>query len=626
MENRITRFLFPILLGLAAFMLLRSVFAPKEGEVRRQEESGEVSLEIDPSKAPAVVNPASWERFPSSFPETVPPDLVGRPGMLVQFDSLGGGVRSVRLTDFYEHPGTEPGEDLPTRELYEAVRAEEEGLYSFVIEDFKGSYLVKNPKRPGSRWGVPLQELHWRRVGDLEGRGARFRLELDNGLVFERDFAHDPESRELRLTLRILNRSKALAGEVFSYKLRGAATMATDPPGASFVNPPQAFAAWTERGELEISHVPGDKKPNPPDLPDLMRVNLGGQSFAYAGSTNRFFTCILFPADPGTRRAVRAVEAFKLPFRKTIHAEAYQNIAPLLLIEQEIPDPESDGRPGRSELSFRIYIGPKDRDLFDAVEDYRPFLAAADLDYQISCFCAPGASSIGKVLLSILKFFHGLFGNWGLSIIVLTILVRAALSPLNYRQMKAMGLYQKRMAKFKPQLDALKKKYEKDPKRLNQELMKFNKEHKLFPPLMGCLPMFLTMPVFFGLFTMLRASFELRHEPFLGWIEDLSQPDRLFHIGDSGFFLIPEYFNLLPVLMMIFWVLNSFGQKLPDDPQQRQTQQMMRFMPLIFGIMLYNYASGLALYMVVSSVWSLCEQKLLKKRLGLGTGGMTPTF
>ncbi len=624
MENRITRLLFPLLIALAAFLLLRSFFGPKRPPRASDAVRAGISRVIDPKTAPRVLAPADWERLPPKPPAEAPADRLGKPGFIVQYDSLGGGVRSIWLTNFYEHPGVEPRPGLPFAELYQAVRAEEEGIYSFVLEDYKGRFLVKNPANEGSKFGVPIEELHWRRAGALAGGGVRYRLALSNGLTFEKDIVPVPGSYELRIVLRIKNSNAALGGRVFGYKLRGATVMATDPPGASYVSPPKVFAAWRAGGELKIAQMSGDGRPNPADYPDLMRVNQG-ERFLYAGSSNRFFTCILFPADEATRRAVKAVEAVKLPLEEKPGIPAFKNGTPLIRIDQPIPEPQAE-KPGTSELSFRVYVGPKDRDLFASTRDYEPFLAAADLDYNIACFCAPGASTIGKLLLHVLKFFHSLLGNWGFAIILLTVLVRGALSPLNYRQMKAMAAYQARMAKFKPKLDAIKKKYEKDPKRLNQELMKFNKEHKLFPPLMGCLPMFLTMPIFFGLFTMLRASFELRHQPFLAWIKDLSQPDRLFEIGDTGLFFVPRYFNLLPILMIVFWVLTSFSQKLPDDPQQRQQQQMMRFMPIIFGVMLYNYASGLALYMVVSSMWAMVEQRLLRRRLGVGAAGVAPAI
>jgi YidC/Oxa1 family membrane protein insertase len=175
-----------------------------------------------------------------------------------------------------------------------------------------------------------------------------------------------------------------------------------------------------------------------------------------------------------------------------------------------------------------------------------------------------------------------------------------------------MRAYGARMAVLQPKMLKLKEQYKDDPKGYQAAMMQFQREHKLLPPLGGCLPIFLTMPVYLGLFSALRVAYDLRHEGFIGWIDDLSQPDALFELGWS----FAPYFNLLPLLWMGLFIWMSLRQPLPTDPQQRQMQQMMRYMPLLFGVFLYNYASGLMLYMVTSMVWSLVESSVIKKILG----------
>ena len=135
------------------------------------------------------------------------------------------------------------------------------------------------------------------------------------------------------------------------------------------------------------------------------------------------------------------------------------------------------------------------------------------------------------------------------------------------------------------------------------------------------------MPIFFGLFTMLRASYELRHQPAFLWIQDLSQPDHAIYMGITKLPLLGdglEYLNILPLVMMALWVVSAFSAPLPDDPQQRSMQKMMRFMPLMFGIMLYSYASGLALYMCVSALWTVIEQRIIKAKYGTIAAGTSP--
>jgi len=136
------------------------------------------------------------------------------------------------------------------------------------------------------------------------------------------------------------------------------------------------------------------------------------------------------------------------------------------------------------------------------------------------------------------------------------------------------------------------------------------------PPIGGCLPMFVTIPVFIGLFTALRISYDLRQQPFMFYIDDLSQPDALFTLG----FEWMPYFNLLPLLMVGLWWWLQSNTPLPTDPQQRQMMKIMRFMPLMFGVMLYSYASGLMVYMITSSLFALVEQRVTRKLLGPVSG------
>jgi len=134
-----------------------------------------------------------------------------------------------------------------------------------------------------------------------------------------------------------------------------------------------------------------------------------------------------------------------------------------------------------------------------------------------------------------------------------------------------------------------------------------------FPPLGGCLPLFLQFPVFIGLFGVLKVEYHLRQEPFL-WIRDLSLPDRLMRI-DLGvpFIGTIEWLNILPFLMVAMMVLQQSAMPTPTDPQQARMQKMMRWFLVVMGVILYNYPAGLALYMITSSSLGLFEIKVIKK-------------
>jgi len=268
---------------------------------------------------------------------------------------------------------------------------------------------------------------------------------------------------------------------------------------------------------------------------------------------------------------------------------------------------------------FQWYIGPKDtRVMTEAV--YGEMAEVIHYaDYGRSFFYRLFLTSyVAPVLLWIMNMFHSLVGNWGIAIILLTIVVKAAVFPIMRHSQIKMAAYQAKMAKVKPQLDSINKKYGKDPQKKNEETMKIYKQHKLSPPVGGCLPMFLQMPIFVGLFQALRSSILIRQEPFFGWIDDLAKPDALIDFGGPVMDFFPftnvTTFNLLPLIMVVLWVVHQRAMPKPTDPQQAQMQKMMTFMPILFGLILYNYAAGLSLYMITSSLIGIFEQQVIRKR------------
>ncbi len=220
--------------------------------------------------------------------------------------------------------------------------------------------------------------------------------------------------------------------------------------------------------------------------------------------------------------------------------------------------------------------------------------------------------AITDVLAWLLTMLASTGMGYGLAVVCLTILVRGALFPLSRKSQISMRVHSKRMASIKPKMDAIKKRY-KDPKKQQEETMKLMRQEKISPVPGGCLLAFVQMPIWISLYGILQTTYEMRHAKFL-WAHDLTGPDHLLHMPwFEGVPLMPEWLNLFPILMMITWGISSHMQPLPDDPQQRQTAKMMRWMPMMFGLILYNYASGLTIYMTCSALWSICEVQLIKR-------------
>ncbi len=236
---------------------------------------------------------------------------------------------------------------------------------------------------------------------------------------------------------------------------------------------------------------------------------------------------------------------------------------------------------GSRVYEFSYYAGPKQYDRLVA-------LGASQEDVmQFGMF---GFFSVW--LLKGMNFFYRLAPNYGVSIILITFIIKIIFWPVQAKSIKSM----KEMQKFQPAMQKLREKYKDDAQRMNAEMMKLYKEHKI-NPFAGCLPMVVQIPVFYAFYTMLRSAIELRGAHFL-WIKDLAQPDTIAKL--AGFPLNP-----LPLVMgaSMIWQM-----KLTPQTGDSQQQKMMMFMPLIFLFICYTMSSGLVLYWTVQQFLSIAQQ------------------
>jgi YidC/Oxa1 family membrane protein insertase len=254
---------------------------------------------------------------------------------------------------------------------------------------------------------------------------------------------------------------------------------------------------------------------------------------------------------------------------------------------------------------LRIFVGPK---LDGLLQSY-----GMDNVIEYGWFRA-----IARPLSGIMHFFQSLVRNYGVAIIMLTILVRGCMHPLSRKQVRGTQM----MGFLKPQMTKINEKYKDDPRQ------KTMKQQQLFAkygynPLAGCLPVFVQMPIFFGLYRSIMVDVELRGQallPGLDWCTNLAGPDMLQYFGESTTFLINRgglvgpYLNLLPLLTIFLFLLQSVIYTPPaTDDTQRMAQRMMKFMFLFMGFMFFRVASGLCIYFIASSTWGILERKLLPK-------------
>jgi YidC/Oxa1 family membrane protein insertase len=263
----------------------------------------------------------------------------------------------------------------------------------------------------------------------------------------------------------------------------------------------------------------------------------------------------------------------------------------------------------RKVYQFTLFAGSLDKEVLQQVP------GADDLaGYTGGCLPVFIVRPAALIILELLRFTSK-FLNMGVAIIITTLLIRLCLFPLSLRsQRNAM-----QMQALAPKIQALKERYKDDANKERTEQMRLFKEHNV-NPVAGCLPLFIQMPVFIGMYSVFERATLLRHEPFILWIKDLSEPDRL--LGGNWNVHIPlpilpdinfTALNLLPILMMITWFLQAYWAPRSPDPQMAQQQKMMMWMPIVFGISCYGLASGLSLYFLSNSLLSMAEQKIIKK-------------
>lgn len=231
-------------------------------------------------------------------------------------------------------------------------------------------------------------------------------------------------------------------------------------------------------------------------------------------------------------------------------------------------------------ISYDFYFGPKKSELLSTISEPLEEL----VNYGMFAF-------IGRPLLAIMKVIFSFFHNWGVAIIILTILVKLVLFPLHMYSIKSM----KKMQKIQPRLKEIKEKHKNDPQRANQETLALMKAEKA-NPLSGCLPMLMQIPIFLALYSMLGQSFELYKQPFYFWIHDLSIKDPYF---------------VMPILAgAVFFVQQKLTPTTGMDPAQAK---VMMFMPILMTAFMVTVPSGLALYMFVNAVFSVFQQVLVMR-------------
>src|SRR5437867_147422 len=549
------RAILAIALSIAVLFVFRYLEEKRTGGVRRPVAPSHVTLPSSDTPPPVVEPPPRPLQPEARVAAGVAAgaDTVSAPAQLriegdlyrAVLDNRGGVLTSWTLKKYRSGKG----------EPFEMVAAGRDGE----LRPFPGSLVLDDPAMNALSGGEPYEVEVAGAAGSAVGLTppAEVKLRLRRGdLEVEKRYQFHAESYLVGYSVSARKGGTPLAARVLLGQDLG-------PEDEHLSNPAAQLQAIAKVGEKIERHAP------PKNDTELKRAD---GTLVWVGLDTHYFTLIAIPSHP-----LQGFEMKKIPV-KTAGLDGKEITRDLLRVSLPVS--------GDADMVW--FLGPKDQEVLRSV-------GAADLSGAIDFGMF---SVIVRPLVFSLKFIYGYVHNYGVAIILLTLLLTLALFPVRLKQMLSM----KRMQVIQPRVKEIQEKYKKykktDPRRaeMNQEIMAVYKEHNV-NPLGGCLPLLLQMPLLFAFYQLLASSIELRQAPFVGWIQDLAAKD-------------PYY--VLPIVMGITMLVSQKITPMAPGADPAQAKMMM-MMPAVFTLMLLNVSSGLNLYFLCSNIFQIGFQKLTER-------------
>jgi len=523
--------------------------AEKSAQQNQVQQTAEQDMETAPVKKVPDISPSEVPAAPAVIAAPDARDLtIETPLYTAVINEQGGGIKSFILKQYRKENNKESG----PMQLVQTEGPDKLPLL-FSLGSGQGNML-------------PVYRADKERITLAQGAGKeslQMVAAVSDGLELVRTMTFDPASYMITVSYRVVNKTSGPVSLAPALSL-------TNQPFAKAIAGTSAASRFMFSGPValvngELFEVKGKKLG---EGPQTLQGNVN-----WAAYEDNYFICAAIPGESGNRVV-----------KMSSHDDTVQTVIGEEPVTLE-PGAEKD-------FKYDVYFGPKKLSILNEV------------NHSLSKAINFGwFDVIAKPMLWLLNFFHTIFGNYGVAIILLTVLIKGAFWPITQKGMKSM----KNMQKLQPKVAKLKEKFKDDPQKMNQEMMALYKTYKV-NPLGGCLPMVLQIPFFFALYKVLLMSIELRHAPFMLWINDLSAPDRLW-IG----FDIP-YLHGVPVLTLLMGASMYLQQKMTPTTADPTQAKIMQMLPVIFTFMFLNFASGLVLYWFVNNLLSILQQQLINRQ------------
>jgi YidC/Oxa1 family membrane protein insertase len=526
-----------LVMGYQYFFLKKP--APEQGQQTSVQETSDVAAKKEVTEDKTITaEPPSPEKSIVKKADigTVGKDIeVITPLYTAIFNTKGAALKSFKLNNYHISLKSDSG-------LVELVNSKDDMDYPLSLSFSKSSInIASNLIYETNQKTVDLTKL-------MNEKKLIFTRSFPEEVTIEKIYTFYPDKYTFDLEVRVVNLSKEI--------LKQSALLSWN----QYVDPEAKSSRYDHEGP--ISYIKGEIETE--KIKKLGSPKILGPDISWAGHESKYFIASAIPQQPSLTNLVISKDS--------------QNI-----VSVSLEGPKNIILPGQSgTFQYALYLGPKDYSI----------LKGEGVGLENSISFGSWLKWLALPLLTALKFIYNYVHNYGIAILIMTVLVKLIFWPLgniSYRSMK-------QMQNLQPKIDAIREKHQGDKAKVNQEVMALYKTYKV-NPMSGCLPMLIQLPVFLGLYKALLYSIELRHSPFIFWIQDLSAKD-------------PYY--ITPVIMGATMFLQ---QKMSPQPGGDQMQaKMMMWMPVIFTFMFLSFPSGLVIYWLFNNVISIGQQYFVNKR------------